>query len=106
MATPVEVSFVKRCSGTSGPAASVEGFGGLFNDKPWYLRESYVIAEVEKPPSRRVWDFYVRVGGEAVPMVVAAVGGRKYLTACAGDDGATALLRLPECPATWRAVFA
>ena len=104
MATPVEISFVKRRPGTLDPAASVEGVGGLFNEKPWYLDERYVIAEAEKPQSQRVWDFYVRVDGEPVPVVVAAHGGRKFLTACAGGDGAASRLRLPECPATWRGV--
>jgi len=99
MATPVEISCVKRRSGTLDPASPVEGFGGFFNHKPWYLHERYVIAETEKPPSRRAWDFYVRVGGEPVPVVVAAHGGRKVLIA---RDDAASLLRLPECPATFR----
>ena len=62
------------------PHRRIEGLGGLFRDRPWYLSERNLIAEVEKPITTRAWDFFVRIGAGAVPLIVAIRGGRKQLT--------------------------
>jgi hypothetical protein len=99
MPTPVEISFVKMRDGHL--THRIEGLGGLFRDRPWYLCESSLIAEAEKPDATRVWDFYVRTGAEAVPLIVAIRGGRKYL-ATPGESALSArLVALPPLPPAW-----
>jgi hypothetical protein len=87
MPTPVEVSFIKRAGDR------VEGFGGIFRDRPWYLSVPTMIREAELPDAERYWNFYVRIAGMPAPVAVASTNGRKYL-AVRGMPCAT--LGLPE----------
>ena len=101
MPTPVEISFVKIRDGVSSPVRRIEGLGGTFRDRPWYMSERNLIAEAEKPEATRAWNFYVWNGAEAVPLIVAVQDGRKYLTT-PGENGASAkLITLPPMPQDW-----
>jgi hypothetical protein len=98
MPTPVEISFVKM---RDDLPSRIEGLGGMFLDRPWYMSEHNLIAEAEKPEATRVWDFYVRNGAEAVPLVVASHDGRKYLTTPGENGEAAKLVALPPLPPAW-----
>jgi hypothetical protein len=98
MATPVEITFVKI---SDGFPCRIEGLGGVFRDRPWYMSERYLIAEAEKPEATRVWDFYLRTGAEAVPLIVAVHDGRKYLTTPGENGEAAKLVALPPLPPAW-----
>ena len=89
MPTPVEVSHIKRS------AIGIEGLGGTWRERPWYMSARNVIWEIERPDSERQWDFFVVIGRESVPITAVSTGGRKTLGA-AGN--AHVLLALPE----WR----
>jgi hypothetical protein len=101
MPTPVEVSFIKVRDDLPSRPRWIEGLGGIFRDRPWYMSERNLIAEVEKPDAIRTWNFYVWNGREATPLVVGARDGRKYLTT-AGEIGRSAKLdALPPLPPGW-----
>jgi hypothetical protein len=70
MATPVEVSQVR-----TGAHGGIEGLGGIWRNRPWYMSERSVIAEVE---SGRYWTFFVRLDGENMPLSVVSVEGHKH----------------------------
>jgi hypothetical protein len=73
MPTPVELSQVrKRADGT------IEGLGGIWRDRPWFMSERTVITEVE---DGRHWAFFVRIDSENLPISIASVDGRKRLMA-------------------------
>jgi hypothetical protein len=95
MPTAVEVSSVKRGHKVGATHERIEGLGGIWRDRPWYMSSGSVITEIERPANRRQWDFYVQVGDRSLPVIVTSTGGRKYLTT-PGD--AYALLKLPELP--------
>jgi hypothetical protein len=98
MPTPVEISFIKMRDDLGFHVRGIEGLGGIFRDRPWYMSERNLIAEVEKPEATRAWNFYLRNGGEAVPLIIAVRDGRKYLTT-PGENGASAkLAALPPVP--------
>jgi hypothetical protein len=79
----------------------IEGLGGLFRDRPWYMSERNLIVEAGKPDATRVWDFYVRNGAEAVPLVVVIHDGRKCLTTPGASGKAAKLVALPPLPPGW-----
>jgi hypothetical protein len=91
MPTPIRVSCVKR-SAVNG--LGVEGLGGTWRDRPWYLSERSLIQEIDQPAERRQWDFYVQAGPRRLPLIVSWADRRKYLTA----EEPLALLKLPEWP--------
>jgi hypothetical protein len=91
MPTPIRVSYVKR-SAVNG--LSVEGLGGTWRDRPWYLSERSLIQEIDQPAERRQWDFYVQAGPRRLPLIVSWADRRKYLT----TEEPLALLKLPEWP--------
>jgi hypothetical protein len=73
MATPVEVSQIrKRADGT------IDGLGGIWRDRPWFMSERTVITEVE---DGNHWALFVRIDGQNVPISIASVDGRKHLMA-------------------------
>jgi hypothetical protein len=73
MHTPVEVSQIrKRADGV------IEGLGGIWRDRPWFMPERSVITEVEDGSH---WAFFVHVDGKDVPLSIVVVDGRKYLMA-------------------------
>ncbi len=78
MATPVEVSRIKR-TGVNEPG--IEGLGGTWRDRPWYMSERNVIWEIGRPDGERQWDFFVVIDGANVPIAVTATGGHKHLVA-------------------------
>jgi hypothetical protein len=101
MPTPVEISFVKVRDDVPSRPRRIEGLGGMFRDRPWYMSERYLIVEAEQPEATRAWNFFLRSGGEAVPLVVAVHNGRKYLTT-PGENGPSAKLdALPPLPPGW-----
>jgi hypothetical protein len=101
MPTPVEVSFVKVRADLPSRPRRIEGLGGIFRDRPWYMSERNVIVEAEQPEATRAWNFFVMSGDEAVPLIVAVHDGRKYLTT-PGENGPSAKLdALPPLPAGW-----
>jgi hypothetical protein len=73
MLTPVEVSQIRnRADGT------IEGLGGIWRHRPWFMSERSVITEVEDGSH---WAFFVRIDGKNVPISIASVDGRKHLIA-------------------------
>jgi hypothetical protein len=46
MPTPVEVTQIKRTAGR------IEGLGGVWRDRPWYLSVSDMIREIERPAEK------------------------------------------------------
>jgi hypothetical protein len=92
MATPVEVSLIKRS--VKNPSL-VEGVGGKDKEEYrfWYLSERNLIAAIEQPA--RQWDFFVVIVGQNVPLTVDLVDGRKRIMAAG-----TPLSHLPL--AAWR----
>src|SRR5262245_52645348 len=99
MPTPVEISFVKM--GPGYLRHRIEGLGGLFRDRPWYLCERSLIEEAEKTEATRIWDFYLRDGAETVPLIVAVHGGRKHLATPGESAPAARLVALPRLPPLW-----
>jgi hypothetical protein len=99
MPTPVEICFVKMGDGRL--TRGIEGLGGLFRDRPWYLCESSLIAEAEKPDATRIWDFYLLNGAETVPLTVAVRGGRKHLATPGESAPSARLVALPPLPPAW-----
>jgi hypothetical protein len=90
MPTPVEVTCVRK----SGPGR-IEALGGVWNGQPWSMSERNLIVEIEQPDDRCQWNFFARIAGAAVPVIIRVEIGRKHLSA--GSDP-IALLRLPEIP--------
>jgi hypothetical protein len=90
MPTPVEVSCVRK----SGPGL-IAALGGVRNGQPWSMSERNVIVEIEQPDDRRQWNFFARIDGAAVAVIIRVESGRKHLVA--GGDPA-ALFGLPEMP--------
>jgi hypothetical protein len=101
MPTPVEISFVKLRDGVASTARRIEGLGGTFRYRPWYMSERSIIAEAEQPDATRAWDFHVRNGAETVPLVVVVQEGRKYLTTPGENRESARLLGLPPLPPDW-----
>jgi hypothetical protein len=99
MPTPVEISFIRMRD--DHLPRRIEGLGGLFRDRPWYLSERSLIAETEKPEAMRAWDFYVQIGAEAVPLIVAVRDRRKYLTTPGENAQSARLIALPRLPPAW-----
>jgi hypothetical protein len=90
MPTPVEVSFIKRAG------SRIEGYGGTFRDRPWYLSERSMIWEAGLPDGERYWDFYVMIAGLAALVTVASADGRKYLAVCGMPCASLGLSEMPQ----------
>jgi hypothetical protein len=73
MPTPVEVSHIKRSVVNS---SGIEGLGGMWRDRPWYMSERSLIWEIEWPDDRRQWSFYVQSGDKRLPVIVSSSDGR------------------------------
>jgi hypothetical protein len=101
MPTPVEISFVKMRDDLPGRPRRIEGLGGMFRDRPWYMSERDLIAEAEKPEATRTWNFYVWNGAEAVPLLLGLQDGRKYLATPEESGEAAELVALPPLPSDW-----
>jgi hypothetical protein len=101
MATPVEVSFVKISDDLLLRRRRIQGLGGIFCHRPWYMSEQCLIAEAERPEATRAWNFYVQNGTEALPLIVAVHAGRKYLTTPGEDAESPKLIGLPPLPPAW-----
>ncbi len=94
MPVPVEVSHIKR---SSVDRSGLEGLGGMWRDRPWYMSERNLVVEIERPEDKRQWEFFVVIDGKNVPLRIVERDGRKYLAA-AGKPAT--LLGLPEWTAT------
>src|SRR5580704_1168557 len=101
MPTPVEISFVKVRDDVRSRPRQIEGLGGVFRDRPWYMSERNLIVEAEQPEAPRTWNFFLWSSGEAVPLIVAVRDGRKYLTTPGENSESGELLGLPRLPAGW-----
>ncbi len=102
MPTPVEVSFVKVRDDLPSRPRRIEGLGGIFRDRPWYMSERNLIVEAEQPEATRTWNFFfLRSNGEAVPLIVAVRDGRKYLTTPGENPEPDELFGLPPLPRGW-----
>ena len=71
------------------PTNRIVGVGGLFGWTEW---EDVVIGEIEDGAN-----YYVEVGVERVPIVVAEQDGLKYLTTDPDKTRKNELLSLPHC---------
>jgi Protein of unknown function (DUF3892) len=98
MTISVQVSCITKRHGHLDPHERIEGLGGVFDGKPWYLPENEIIAELEELDETRRWDFYTSVGGKTVWVVVAVHEARKYLKTTTDGYEPNNLLNLPECP--------
>src|SRR5271165_4799391 len=101
MPTPVEVSFVKMRDDVLSRPPRIEGLGGIFRDRPWYMSERNLIVEAEQPEATRTWNFFLWSGGKAVPLIVAIHDGRKYLTTPGENARSAKLDALPPLPPGW-----
>jgi hypothetical protein len=91
MAEPVEVSYVKR---RFEEPEGIEGLGGMWRGRPWFLSERKIISEIERRPDERQWDFFVTVTGRGAPVIaISSRDGRKRLAVTGMPN---ALLSLPE----------
>ncbi len=90
MPVPVEVSQVRR---RAGEPNQIEGLGGIWRDRPWYMSTLWLLWEIERPEDSRSWNFYVQVSGKQVPVIVSVTNGHKRLTTA---EGVEALWNLPE----------
>jgi hypothetical protein len=95
MAVRVEVSYVSRRVGARSFCEHIQGLGGVWNGRPWYMSLRNLIWEIERPDHKRQWDFYVTIDGTKAWVNVASQDGRKYLTISGAPD---ALLKLPVRP--------
>ena len=70
----------------------------MHNGQRWYQLENDIIAELEKPPATRRWDYYTSVDGKSAWVIVAVREGRKYLKTQADTSTRDNLLHLADCP--------
>ncbi len=98
MSTNVQVSCVKKRGDQYSPHERIEGLGGFHDGQRWYLEESAIIAELEKPNASRQWRFYTSVSHHFACVIVASHDGRKYLKTQADSYSPANLLTLPSCP--------
>lgn len=98
MAVDVQVSCIKKRGSHLSPHERIEGLGGFHDGKSWYMPENDIIAELEKPPAIRRWNFYTNVNGKRADVIVATHAGRKYLKTTADGYEPNNLLNLPDCP--------
>jgi hypothetical protein len=61
------------------------------------MSEANIIAELEKPVSRRQWDYFLTHGNQKLTIVVVVRDGRKCLATPADRDQSSILLTLQEC---------
>jgi hypothetical protein len=101
MPTPVEISFVKVRDDIPSRPRRIEGLGGFFCDRPWYMSERNLIVEAEQPEATRAWNFFLRSSDAAMPLIVAIRDGRKYLTTPGENGESDELFGLPPLPAGW-----
>ena len=98
MATDVHVNCSKKRGDQYDPHERIQGLGGVHGGQRWYMEESAIIAELEKPEETRHWRFYTSVSHCFAWVVVASHDGRKYLKTQADSYSPDNLLTLPNCP--------
>lgn len=76
----------------------IEGLGGTHDGYHWYLSETLILAELQKPESERRTDYYVTVHNKVVHVILATYNGRIYLKTTLDDYAPDTLLTLPDCP--------
>lgn len=94
MATSVEVKCVSK-SDRYNPHERIRAIGGVNPDgTPWRLTQENAIRGIETGR----WQFYVRMQGKAVDVIVAVSRyGHKYLKTRADGEHPNNLLSLYEC---------
>ena len=97
MADSVQVSCIRKRQ-HHNPHERIEGLGGVYSGKRWYMEEGDIIAELERPAATRRWNFYTSVNGHAAWVIVAVHNGRKYLKTEPDGYHQNNLLDLDECP--------
>jgi hypothetical protein len=80
------------------PHERIEGLGGVYGGKRWYMREEDIILELEKPNATREWNFYANVDGHSAWVIVAEHNNRKYLKTQNDDYSPDNLLSMDSCP--------
>ena len=94
----IQVSCIRKRGSHYNPHERIEGLGGLHGGNRWYLAETDIIAELEKPATTRRWEFYTSVNGKTAWVIVAVHERRKYLKTTADGYEPNNLLSLQECP--------
>jgi|SRR5580658_5304391 hypothetical protein len=98
MVDDVLVSCIRKRGDHFDPHERIEGLGGTHNGERWYLKEDEIIAELDKSPLYRRWNFFTLVNGHRADVVVATHSGRKYLKTKPDNYSPDNLLSLPDCP--------
>jgi hypothetical protein len=62
------------------------------------VSEANIIVELDKPVSRRQWDYFLTHDNQELAIIVVLRDGRKCLGTPADRDQSSILLTLPECP--------
>src|SRR4051812_21320210 len=89
----IEIKCVNKTNRIS-PHERITHVGG-YSDKAWKITQESAIAFIENGE----WEFYVRVGGNSVNVIVAVSRfGNKYLKTENDGEQPNNLLSLPECP--------
>ncbi|MFF9552725.1 DUF3892 domain-containing protein [Methylobacterium fujisawaense] len=90
----VQVSCIRKRGSHYNPHERIEGIGGYYEGKRWYLSEDEAIRGIDN----RTYQFFVSVNGHSVWVVIAAHNGRRYLRTTSDGYAPNNLLNLPECP--------
>jgi uncharacterized protein DUF3892 len=99
MAEDVEVSCIRKHGDHYNPHERIEGLGGMYGGKRWYMLEAEIIAELKKSDPPRRWNFYTKVNGKTAWVVVAVHNHREYLKTEPDGYAPNNLLNLGDCPA-------
>jgi hypothetical protein len=93
MADSAEIKCINK-NDRYDPTERITHVGG-FTDKRWKLTQEDAIGKIE----RNEWQFYVKVDGKTVWVIVATSRfGNKYLKTENDREHENNLLSLPECP--------
>ncbi|GAA4309093.1 DUF3892 domain-containing protein [Compostibacter hankyongensis] len=90
-----QVTCINKRGNHYDPHERISHIGGINSDSSrWKLSENEAIQSIEDGK----YEFYVRVNGRSVDVIVAIHNGRKYLKTETDGYSPNNLLSLPECP--------
>lgn len=90
-----QVTCINKRGNHYNPHERISDIGGINSDnRRWKLGENEAIQSIEGGK----YEFYVRVNGRSVDVIVAIHNGRKYLKTETDGYSPNNLLSLPECP--------
>lgn len=93
MADRFQISCINK-SDRLNPHERITHIGGVSNGKSWKITQQDAIIGIETGK----WDFFVKVGGKEVNVIVAVSRfNNKYLKTEADGEQPNNLLSLPEC---------